>query len=201
MKKLAIFISNAGTGTNLEAILAAIKAKKITAEVVVVISDNPDAPGLIHAKNSNTPIHIFNSKTELLETILTQQFTVDYIVLAGWKKIITDKTLQTFPNKILNMHPGLIPDDFDSMVINPDKTNALWNRGKFTNAAIHHFLETHATYAGSTIHFLSPAFDFGKVLNRCFEKIQPHDTVETLYTRVKQKENLMYVNALEKLCK
>ena len=125
----------------------------------------------------------------------------DYVCLAGWKQIIIPEVIESFKNKILNLHPGLIPDSMDGMVKNPDGTDALWNRGKLTEAAIQNFLDNQATYTGSTIHFLSKEFDFGPVLGRCFEKIQPSDTVDSLYTRLKIKENQLYVDVLTKLCK
>ncbi len=200
MKKLAILISSAGKGTNLLAILTAIEKKELSSKVAVVICDSDTASGLTYANEHHVPTHIFDNKRETLETLVTKTYPVDYIVLAGWKKIISNKLIQTFPNKILNIHPGVIPDTLNGIVRNPDGTDALWNKGKFANTAIQNFLDTHATYAGSTLHFLSNEFDFGKVLDRCFEKIVYEDTVESLYTRLKQKENCMYVKVLKKLC-
>lgn len=114
--------------------------------------------------------------------------------------IIPDVFIDNFENKILNIHPGLIPDKMDEVVKNPDGTDALWNRGKYTEKAIRNFFDHHATYAGSTVHFLSHEFDFGPILGRCFEKIKPGDTVESLYSRLKIKENQLYVDVLKKLC-
>lgn len=173
MKKLAVLISDTGTGTNLQAIIQAIEAKKLKATISVVINDTHEKLG---------------------------GYQIDYICLAGWKKIIPDSLMKKFPNKILNIHPGLIPDKLDGEVTNPDGTKALWNKGKFTEKAIRNFLDKKATYAGSTVHFLSGEFDFGPVLNRCFEKILPNDTVESLYRRLKKKENKIYVESLIKLC-
>ncbi|MCG2692179.1 hypothetical protein L6272_05120 [Microgenomates group bacterium] len=173
MKKLAVLISDTGTRTNLRAIIRAIEEKKLKAIISVVISDT-------HKK--------------------LEEYEVDYICLAGWKKIIPVSLMKKFPNRILNIHPGLIPDKLDGEVTNPDGTRALWNRGKYMDQAIKNFLDKKATYAGSTIHFLSNEFDFGPVLARCFEKIQPDDTVESLYQRLKVKENKIYVKALIKLC-
>ena len=68
-----------------------------------------------------------------------------------------------------------------------------------TNKAVQNFLEKKVTFAGSSIHFLTLNFDFGPVLGRTFEKIQANDTVESLYTRLKKKENKLYVEVLEKL--
>ena len=200
MKSIAVLISNAGSGTNLQAIIDAIEQKKINAKIAVVVSDAPDAYGLERAKKANIQTYIFNSTKEKLEDLLTKTFPVDYIALTGWKKIITPEVIAEFPEKILNIHPGLIPDSIDGVVKNPDGSDGLWNRGKFTDIAIKNFLDTKATYAGSTVHFLSSEFDFGKVLGRCFEKILPGDTVESLYSRLKKKENQIYVQALISLC-
>lgn len=197
MKKIAILISNAGKGTNLQAIIDGVNSGKINAEIVSVISDSADAYGLIRAKYANIPVRVI-SKKDNLEKIL-RDFEVDYIVLAGWKQIIPDFLIDAFKNRILNVHPGLIPDTKETCVKNPDGTNGLWNKGKFTNAAIQNFLDSKSTYAGSTIHFLSHDFDFGLRLGRTFEKIQPGDTVESLYARLKVKENKLYVKVLAKL--
>lgn len=198
MKKLAVLISNAGTGTNLQAIIDAIESGKINAKIVVVVSDKEDAFGLTRANKHRIPTEINKNKESLLP--LLKKYNVDYVCLAGWKQIITDELIKEFDHQILNTHPGLIPDTMNGVVKNPDGTDALWNKGKFTQKAMQNFLETGATYAGCTNHFLSLEFDFGSVLGRCFEKIQPGDTADSLYTRLKVKENQLYVNALEKLC-
>ncbi len=201
VKQLAILISNAGTGTNLQAIIDVIEAGKLNAKIAVVISDKEDAYGLVRAKKHNIPTHIFDSKKEKLENLLTKKYPVDYIVLTGWKKIIPNTLIELFPEKILNIHPGLIPEGLTDVVKNPDNTDGLWNRGKFTDQALQNFLDTKATFAGSTVHFLSKEFDFGKVLGRCWEKIKSTDTVESLYQRLKQKENALYTTTLITLCK
>ncbi len=200
MKKLAILISNAGTGSNLQAIIDAIKTKKLYAKISVVVSDKEDAYGLIRAKKEKIPLHIFHAKEENMIELLTVVYPADYVILAGWKKIIPNDFITAFDKKILNIHPGLIPDDSDGLVKNPDGSNGLWNKGKFANKAIAGFLNAHATYAGSTIHFLSHEFDFGKVLLRGFEKIRPIDTLESLYARLKIEENQMIVQSLQLLC-
>lgn len=197
MKSLAVLISNAGTGTNLQAIIDAINDRKISAKICVVISSDKDAYGLERAKKNSMPTEI-SDKKKLLRIL--NKYKPDYICLAGWKLIILDEVIDAYKNKILNLHPGLIPDKIDGKVENPDKTIGLWNRGKLTDIAIANFLNNNATYAGSSIHFLSNEFDFGKVLDRCFEKINKDDNPESLYKRLKVKENKMYVNVLEKLC-
>ena len=194
---IVVLISNAGTGTNLQAIIDGIDEEKIRANIIAVICDKPDAPGLERAKKHNLPIEICAKKEGLLP--LLKKLNPDYICLAGWKQKILDEVILAFPNKILNMHPGLIPDSMDSVVKNPDGTDAVWNKGGFTAKAIQNFFDQHATYAGSSVNFLTLEFDFGPVLGRVFEKIETDDTVDSLYERLKKKENNLYVEVLEKL--
>ncbi len=198
-KKIAVLISNTGTGTNLQAIIDGVYSGKINAKIVVVISDTKEARGLKRARKENLPIKIVPKKEELLKVL--KEINPDYICLAGWKQIILDELIESFPNRILNIHPGLIPDVIGGVIKNPDGTYGLWNKGKLTDKAIKNFLDQKSTYAGSTVHFLSNEFDFGQVLERVFEKIQPGDTVESLYQRLKVKENEAYVKVLEKLSK
>lgn len=196
--RLVVLISDAGTGTNLQAIIDGIEAGKINADICAVISDKSNAPGLERAQKHTIKIEICPDKKDLLP--LLQKLSPDYICLAGWKQIILDEVISAYPNTILNLHPGLIPDTLDASIKNPDGTEALWNKGMLTNKAIQNFLDHKATFAGSSIHFLTPEFDFGPVLGRVFEKIEPNDDVESLYTRLKQKENGLYVEVLRKLC-
>ena len=174
-------VHEGGSHTNLKAIRDAVDAKKINAEISAVVSDKEDA-------------------IPVLEKILP-----DYICLLGWKKIIPEEIIKEYKNKILNIHPGLIPDTVNEKVKNPDNTETLWNKGMYGDKAIKNFLEKFTekkvTYAGSSIHFLTLDFDFGPVLGRTFEKIDVHDNVESLYSRLKKKENKLYVEVLEKLCR
>ena len=173
--KLAILVHEGGTQTNLKAIRDGIDTGKINAEISAVISDTEESMPIL------------------------EKISLDYICLAGWKKIISNEMIKKYENKILNLHPGLIPDTITGEILNPDNTKALWNKGMYGDKAIANFLDQKSTYAGSSIHFLTLNFDFGPVLGRTFEKIQVGDTMESLYTRLKKKENEMYVEVLEKL--
>ncbi len=198
MKKIVVLISNIGTGTNLQAIIDGAKTGKINAKIISVICDTKEALGLERAKKNNLPVKLCYEKENLLP--LLKKLDPDFICLTGWKQIILDEVIDAYPNRILNLHPGLIPDSENGIVKNPDGTNALWNKGKLAEMAMQVFLENKTTYAGSTIHFLTKVFDFGPVLGRVFEKILPGDTVESLYSRLKVKENELYVEVLAKLC-
>ncbi len=176
-KKLVLMVHAGGSHTNLKAIERAIASGTINADIAAVISDNEDS----------TPI--------------LEKLSPDYICLAGWKKIIPGSFVSKYENKILNMHPGLIPDTKEGKIENPDGTEALWNKGMYSNIAIQNFLDKKSTYAGSSLHFLTNEFDFGPVLGRTFVEIEPNDTVDSLYVRLKKKENELYVQVLERLCK
>ncbi len=199
MKRLAFLISNAGRGSNLQAVIDAIVARHLNATIAIVVSDSAEAYGLTRAKKHKIPCEIVDKNTDLTK-LLKDTYKIDYVCLAGWKRIIPDLLISAFKNKILNVHPGLIPDTPTGKVKNPDGTPAQWNKGKFTSKAIQNFIDARATYAGSTVHLLSHEFDFGPVLERVFEKIKSGDTVDSLYSRLKKKENKAYVDALKKLC-
>ena len=198
MKKLAVLISTVGTGSNLQAIIDAIEADKLNAKIALVISDSREALGLERAKKHCLKIALCPKKEDLLPIL--EKIKPDYIVLAGWKQIVSDELIDKFQNRILNLHPGLVPQTIRGGVKNPDGTRGLWNRGLLAEKAIQNFLEKKATYAGSTVHFLSDVFDFGPVIKRGFVKIKKSDTVKTLYARLKKVENEIYVESLQKLC-
>ncbi len=195
--KIIVLISNTGTGTNLQAIIDGVESSKISAEIAAVISDTSDALGLERARKHNLNVEICPKKEDLLP--LLQKLNPDYICLAGWKQIVLDEVILTYPDRILNLHPGLIPDTVDGTVKNPDGTDSIWNKGMLTDKAIQNFLNQKSTFAGSSIHFLTLNFDFGPVLGRTFDKIENSDDVESLYSRLKKKENEMYIEVLEKL--
>jgi len=195
--KLVVLISNTGTGTNLQAIIDGVNQNKINADICAVVSDREDALGLEHAKKDNLKIEICRTKEKLLP--LLQELNPNYICLAGWKQIILNEVINTFSKKILNLHPGLIPETINGNIKNPDGTNALWNKGMLADKAIQNFLDKKSTFAGSSVHFLTLEFDFGPVLGMTFEKIKVNDNVKSLYSRLKKKENELYVKILGKL--
>lgn len=198
MKKLAVLISTVGTGSNLQAIIDAIETNKLKAKIALVISDSKEAYGIKRAKKHSLKIAICPKKDDLLPIL--EKIEPDYIVLAGWKQIVSDEIIDKFQNRILNLHPGLVPQTIKGNVKNPDGTLALWNRGLLAQKAIQNFLDRKSTYAGSTIHFLSKEFDFGPVLRRGFVKVRKNDSVDSLYARLKEVEHKIYIETLQKLC-
>src|SRR3989338_8413301 len=107
MKRIAVLISKAGLGTNLQAIIDGVKSGKINGFVVVVISDIENAYGLTRAQKNNIPTEISPDKEDLFN--LLKEYNVDFVVLAGWKQFLTKDVMNAYQNKIINLHPSLIP--------------------------------------------------------------------------------------------
>ena len=108
MKRIAVLISNKGKGTNLQAIIDAVESGIISAKIVVVVSDAQDAFGVKRAKEHKLKVEICSEKEDL--PLILKKYNPDYIALAGWKQTILDEVVFAFPNRILNVHPGLVPD-------------------------------------------------------------------------------------------
>ncbi len=154
----------------------------------VVVLMPPDGTGTNLAAIRATGVDVVGVLTQNLDDL--KSLAPDYVCLTGWKQIIPDDVVKNF--RIINIHPGLIPDTLDGVVKCPDGTNGLWNKGMYKEKAIKNFFNKKATYAGSSLHYLTHEFDFGPVLARCFEKIRSDDTVESLYARLKVKENQLW---------
>ena len=205
--KLAVLISNKGTGTNLGAIIDAIERGEINCQIGLVVSDRPDALGLERAKKHQLPWEVrrlksyrdLNQRDEygraLAERLNQEQIRV--AVLAGFMTVLSHPYFETFQGKTLNIHPGLIPDEKDKPWHFPDGTEAPWNRGLMTETAVANFLG--GRYAGSTIHIATEETDFGPVLERVLEDVRPDDTVETLYGRLKLREHEGLIRSLARL--
>src|SRR3990167_11238577 len=116
MIKIAVLISDKGKGTNLQVIIDAIKSGKINGEIVVVVSDTQNAAGLLRAKKNNLQIAVCPEKNQLKNIL--HKFQPDFVTLAGWKQIITDAVINSFQSKIINLHPGLVPNTINGTVKN-----------------------------------------------------------------------------------
>lgn len=176
MLKLAVLVS--GGGTNLQAIMDAIANGTITnTEIKVVISNNPNAYALERAKNNGIEAKCVSPKTfpdresfnqALLETI--QSYGVDLVVLAGCLVVIPDCMVKAFPNKIINVHPALIP--------------AFCGTGYYGLKVHEGVLKRGAKVTGATVHFVDEGTDTGPIILQKAVQVQQTDTPETLQRRV-----------------
>lgn len=203
-ENVAVFISNKGKGTNLKALIDAKISGKLKVSLSLVISDKPNAAGLIYAKKHNIPYLVkpLYDKTKRdiygkeIADILNKK-NIQTVVLAGYMTVLPTSYFTTFTGITLNIHPGLIPDQKSQPFRFPDGSIAPWNQGLMTDKAVANFLKKR--YAGSTIHIVTQEADFGPVLERRIIKTTPKDTVESLYTRLKKQEHKGLIISLNKL--
>lgn len=178
----AVFAS--GKGTNLQAIIRAVKKRKINADLVLVLSDNKGAYALKRAKRAKIKTVVvdpkpFSSREDYdLEIVrILEQEKIDFIVLAGFMRIITSALIGCFPNKIFNIHPALLPSFKGTHGIG----EAFGYGVKVT---------------GVTVHFVDEKMDNGPIILQDIVKIKEDDTLETLEAKIHKVEHKIYPEAI-----
>lgn len=176
MKKLAVLVS--GGGTNLQAIIDAIADKSITnAEIAVVISNNANAYALERAKKHGIPGVCVSPKSystraafneALLQTI--QSYEPDLVVLAGCLVVIPEIMVKAYPNKIINIHPALIPSFCGTGYYGLKVHEGVLSRG--------------VKVTGATVHFVDEGTDTGPIILQKAVEVKQGDTPEILQRRV-----------------
>ncbi len=186
--RLVVLIS--GNGSNLQAILDACSLGELDVQVISVVSNKADAYGLIRAKNAGVEaVHFAKLASEarqeydkrLADYVTTKQ--PDYIVLAGWMRILSSSFLSFFPNKVINLHPAL-PDTFPG-------THAI-------ERAFETYQRGEIKHTGVMVHLVpDEGVDNGPVLATEVVSINKEDTLETLETRIHQTEHRILVKTLK----
>lgn len=175
LKKIIVLIS--GKGSNLKVILEACADKKLPAEVVAVITNNPEAKGLEHAQKFQVP-NIIKVKSPLQSrndydselAKLVTSYQPDLIILAGWMRVLSHEFLQHFPNRVINLHPAL-PGMFPGT--------------KAIERAFNAFQQGEIKTTGVMVHFVpDEGVDSGPVIDQAIVAIYPEDTLTTLTTHI-----------------
>ncbi|KHJ39478.1 phosphoribosylglycinamide formyltransferase [Pedobacter glucosidilyticus] len=186
-KRIAIFAS--GSGSNAQKIMEYFK-KSNDAEVAIVLTNNPDAYVLQRADNFEIPSHVFDRK-EFRETDdvvqLLKNLQIDLIVLAGFLWLVPENLLKAFPNKIINIHPSLLP-----------KYGGKGMYGDKVHLAV---LENKELESGITIHFVNEHFDEGEVIQQARFKIEATDDLEMIKFKGQQLEHQYFPKVIEGLIK
>ena len=188
--RLVVLIS--GNGSNLQAILDACASGELNASVVSVISNKAEAFGLTRAKNSGVEsIHFPKLETEsrqqydarLADYVTTRQ--PDYIILAGWMRILSNSFLSSFPNRVINLHPAL-PETFPG-------THSI-------ERALEAYQRKEIKHTGVMVHLVpDEGVDNGPVLSAEIVPIFADDTLESLEARVHQTEHKLLITTLKQL--
>jgi len=185
LKKTRLGVLISGSGTNLQAIIDRCATGELNAEVVCVISNRADAFGLQRAANHGIPaLHLnhreFAGRPEYdaaLVKILTQH-RVDLIILAGFMRIVTPVLLDAFPNRVMNIHPALLPA-FPGL------------------DAQKQALEYGAKVSGCTVHFVDAGTDTGPIILQSVVPVLEDDTAESLAERIHFEEHKLYPAAIQ----
>ena len=186
MKKIAVMIS--GSGSNLEAIVKACHEKNIYGEIVYVISNNPDAYGIERAKKYNIPVKIIDHKSytdrddfdDALKEFL-DNLEIDFIILAGFMRILGKNITEKFYGKMINLHPSLLP-------LYPGlntHTQALNNKDD---------------YHGISIHFVSAELDAGPLIAQGKIPVKADDDLEKLVSKIHKVEHDLLPKVIPELC-
>jgi phosphoribosylglycinamide formyltransferase-1 len=182
MTRIAILVS--GNGSNLQAIIDAISAKKIKAEIAVVISNVPGAFALERAKKHGIKTAVVNSKEitdkakyekEIIKLIDSEK--VDLICLAGYMRILSPEFVKHFDHKIMNIHPALLPA-FPGLHVQKKA------------------LEYGVKFSGCTVHFVDAGCDTGPIIIQAVVPVQDNDSEETLSARILEQEHKIYPEAI-----
>ena len=180
--KLGVLIS--GSGSNLQSIIDQIENGFLPARIKLVASNNPHAFGLTRAKKHGIPIaalnHLDYSCREDFDRELIRMFQeaeVDLIVLAGFMRILSTSFLQAFPEKVINIHPALLP--------------------AFPGTHVQQkALEYGVKFSGCTVHFVDDGVDTGSIIIQAAVPVHADDTAETLAARILAEEHKIYPQAI-----
>jgi phosphoribosylglycinamide formyltransferase 1 len=185
MKKLGILLS--GRGSNFLAIADNIAAGKLEAEIAVVISNRPDAVGIEIARQRGLNAQILASKGVPREEHdqrmgdELEQAGVDFVVLAGYMRLLSASFIQRFPQRIVNIHPSLLPA-FPGL----DAQKQAFDYG--------------VKFAGCTVHFVDEQLDHGAIIVQRAIPVLPTDDEHSLAARILDQEHIAYSEALGILC-
>jgi len=186
-KSIAVFASGGGSG--LQAIIDGCKCGKINAAVDAVISNNSKSGALQRAKDEGVPAFHFSAKTiedpqkleqTILDTLLAHE--IDVVFLAGYLKKVGLSILQTYRNRIYNIHPALLPKHGGKGMFGINIHKAVIDAGE--------------TVTGITIHRVDPEYDTGEIIAQCTVPVEKDDTPETLAARVLTREHAFLVETL-----
>ncbi|MAZ80536.1 MAG: phosphoribosylglycinamide formyltransferase [Rickettsiales bacterium] len=188
--KLAILIS--GRGSNMRSIINSCKEDNFPAEVNLVISNNPNAPGIKFAQDNNIDIKVIDhnkykdqpdSRKFFEEAIHNHiiKYDIDIICLAGFMRILSPFFINKWKNKIINIHPSLLPD--------------------FKGAnAVREAFNAKAKEYGCTVHFVDQEVDNGKIIMQHKVEVNKDDDLESIKNKILEKEHILYSKAIKLIC-
>ncbi|HSI83793.1 MAG: phosphoribosylglycinamide formyltransferase [Candidatus Methylacidiphilales bacterium] len=189
MQRLQLGVLGSGKGSNFVALQQAIAEGRLSADIRVVISDIETAPILDHAREFGLPAFALRKgrfRTKLEPEIeqelvdILRRHGCEWVILAGYMRVVKAPLLEAFPERIINIHPSLLPKY---------KGLEAWRQA----------LEAGETEAGCTVHLVTPGVDEGPVLSQARVPVLPDDTAESLHQRIHQAEHKLFAATLQRI--
>lgn len=184
-RKVSIGVLISGGGTNLQALIDAIEAGKLDAKIEVVLSNKVDAYGLTRAQKHGVPTAVLNHKDfssreayDQAAVALLRERGVELVALAGFMRLLSPVFVKAFSNRIMNIHPALLPS-FPGLNVQQKA------------------LEHGARFSGCTVHFVNEECDEGPIIIQAVVPVFSNDTSEALAARILEQEHRIYPRAIQ----
>ena len=188
--KIAVLISGHGRGTNMQSIIDACKEGRIDGEVAIVVGVSEDAPAMSRANEAGVETVVVDPKDfadsedyddALVETL--RSWEVDLICLAGYMRILGQPIIDAYRNRIMNVHPALIP--------------MFAGKGMFGSHVHEAAIKRGVKLSGCTVHFVDEDYDSGPIILQTIVPVLDNDTPETLAARILPEEHKTYAKAIQ----
>ncbi len=182
MVKISVLIS--GGGTNLQAVIDGCENKSINGEVRVVISNKENAYGLERARNHNIKAICEKDEDKIIEVLKANE--IELVILAGYLKIVSPKLVNEYRNKIINIHPSLIP--------------AFCGKGYYGEKVHQGVIDYGAKVTGATVHFVDEGADTGPIIMQKTVEVKQDDDIKKLAKRVLEVEHEILTKSISMFC-
>ena len=182
MVKIGVLIS--GGGTNLQAVIDGCENKSINGEVRVVISNKENAYGLERARNHNIKAICEKDENKIIEVLKANE--IELVILAGYLKIVSPKLVNEYRNKIINIHPSLIP--------------AFCGKGYYGEKVHQGVIDYGAKVTGATVHFVDEGADTGPIIMQKTGEVKEDDDTKKLAKRVLEVEHEILTKSISMFC-
>lgn len=184
MRKIGILVGPKGRGSNMAAIHEACRSGRLKAEVALVAAPSADAPALHRAREAGLAVRAIPYDTPDFGAALADAFGgCDVLCLAGYLRLVPPEVLRAFPDRVLNIHPALLPK--------------FGGKGMYGLRVHQAVIEAGESESGCTVHLVNERYDEGRTLVQRRVPVLPGDTAETLAARVLEQEHLAYPEAIE----
>ena len=184
-RQVPIGVLISGSGTNLQSIIDAIEAKELDAKIQVVLSNRADAYGLVRAKKHRIPVEVLDHKRFASREAFDQAVVdilrareVELVVLAGFMRLLSPVFVGAYSNRIMNIHPALLPA-FPGLHVQKKA------------------MEHGVRFSGCTVHFVNEECDEGPIIIQAVVPVFPEDTEESLAARILEQEHRIYPRAIQ----